>query len=144
MLCLFAGYQAAKVRLPTINIHNHIFRGDKLYYRWHSMIYPVSCWRLGQGSLLYRSEPGAHAAGAQLVQHVALKAADKAEYRTLAAATALRLLEALPEQHQAVFLGFLVSMARCPKVSPNPASAVFWRDEFHLCRHESPAAKVFS
>lgn len=53
------------------------------------------------------------------MQHVALKAADKAEYRALAAATALRLLAALPEQRQAAFLSFLPRMALCPKVGPS-------------------------
>ncbi|KAK9845075.1 hypothetical protein WJX74_010283 [Apatococcus lobatus] len=65
---------------------------------------------------LLRSEPAAEAAGAQLVWHVALKAADKAEYRALAAATVLRLLEALPEQRQTAFLSCLPRMAFCPKV----------------------------
>lgn len=56
------------------------------------------------------------------MQHIALKAADKAEYRALAAATALRLLAALPEQRQAAFLSFLPRMTLCPKVTP----ILFW------------------
>ncbi len=68
------------------------------------------------GMLSYRSEPEVEEAGARLVQHVILKAADKAEYRSLAAVTALRLAQALPEQRQMTLLTLVSRMAHCPKV----------------------------
>lgn len=72
--------------------------------------------------LMCRSEADAEAAGAQLFQHIALKAADKAEFRSLAAATALRLLEVLPEHRQAASLSLACRMTQCPKVGDREES----------------------